>query len=131
MQAMGFTNQQLFKPKAKNEWELEKLAEEGAPFTLVRGKDETPLLGLEQLPQAILDMGEKGLKIQRYKGLGEMDADELKETTMDPSNRQLLQITMEDMAGANTIFSTLMGSSVDQRREYIEQHAKTVENLDI
>ena len=128
---MGFTNQQLFKPKAKNEWELEKLAEEGAPFTLVRGKDETPLLGLEQLPQAILDMGEKGLKIQRYKGLGEMDADELKETTMDPSNRQLLQITMEDMAGANTIFSTLMGSSVDQRREYIEQHAKTVDNLDI
>ena len=76
-------------------------------------------------------MGEKGLKIQRYKGLGEMDADELKETTMDPSNRQLLQITMEDMAGANTIFSTLMGSSVDQRREYIEQHAKTVDNLDI
>jgi DNA gyrase subunit B len=131
LQEMGFASEQIFRPKATNQWEIEQLDQAGAPFALVRGKDEEPLMGLEDLPTAILALGEKGLKVQRYKGLGEMDADELKETTMDPANRQLLQITMEDMAGANSIFSTLMGSSVELRRDYIEQHAKAVENLDV
>ena len=79
----------------------------------------------------MLQLGEKGLKVQRYKGLGEMDADELAETTMDASKRQLLQISLEDMAAANSLFSTLMGNSVESRRDYIERHAQAVANLDI
>jgi DNA gyrase subunit B len=69
--------------------------------------------------------------IQRYKGLGEMDYDELWETTMDPNRRTLLQVTLEDAMEADSIFSTLMGEDVDARRTFIQQNAKDVRFLDI
>jgi len=76
-------------------------------------------------------LGDKGIVYQRYKGLGEMNAEELWETTMDPARRLLKQVTIEDAATADALFSILMGEAVEPRRQYIQEHAKEVVNLDI
>jgi DNA gyrase subunit B len=73
----------------------------------------------------------KDMPVQRYKGLGEMNADELWDTTMDPSQRLMLQVTLEDAAQADEIFSILMGEDVEQRRSFIQRNAKDVRFLDI
>ena len=82
------------------------------------------------LLQAILEEGEKGLSIQRYKGLGEMNPDQLWETTLDPDARTFLQVKIDDLVEADDIFSKLMGDEVEPRRDFIQQNALSVENLD-
>ena len=102
----------------------------GAPATLVR-KDRSQIIhGPLDLLQAILAEGEKGLTLQRYKGLGEMNPDQLWETTLDPDARTLLQVKVEDMAEADDLFTKLMGDVVEPRREFIQKNALSVENLD-
>ncbi|SNS11640.1 DNA topoisomerase (ATP-hydrolyzing) subunit B [Antarctobacter heliothermus] len=102
----------------------------GSPSTLER-KDRGQLVhGPLDLLKAILEEGEKGLSLQRYKGLGEMNPSQLWETTLDPDARTLLQVTIDDMAGADDLFTKLMGDVVEPRREFIQQNALTVENLD-
>ena len=78
-----------------------------------------------------METGKKGLALQRYKGLGEMNPDQLWETTMNPETRTLLQVKLEDIAGVEDIFSTLMGDEVEPRRNFIQQHAQEVKNLDV
>ncbi|WP_300056714.1 DNA topoisomerase (ATP-hydrolyzing) subunit B [uncultured Roseobacter sp.] len=100
------------------------------PATLVRKDRMQTILGPLDLLDAILQEGEKGLSLQRYKGLGEMNPDQLWETTLDPDARTLLQVKVDDMAEADDIFTKLMGDVVEPRREFIQQNALSVENLD-
>ncbi len=100
-------------------------------FILDREGDEHTLLDLRSLASTVRHLGEKGMKITRFKGLGEMDAEQLWETTMDPTRRTLLQVQLEDVASANDLFTTLMGDDVEPRREFIEKHALEVKNLDV
>jgi DNA gyrase subunit B len=100
------------------------------PAKLIRKDREQPVYGPIDLLQSILEEGEKGLSLQRYKGLGEMNPDQLWETTLDPDARTLLQVKVEDMAEADDIFTKLMGDVVEPRREFIQTNALSVENLD-
>ena len=102
----------------------------GQPATLVRKDRSVPINGPLDLLATILDEGEKGLSLQRYKGLGEMNPDQLWETTLDPEARTLLQVKVEDLADADDLFTKLMGDVVEPRREFIQQNALSVENLD-
>ncbi|MBO2518997.1 MULTISPECIES: DNA topoisomerase (ATP-hydrolyzing) subunit B [Limnochorda] len=85
----------------------------------------------EELEQVLAEIGRKGATIQRYKGLGEMNAEQLWETTMNPETRTIKQVTLGDAAAADEIFTVLMGEKVEPRREFIQTHAREVENLDI
>ena len=100
-------------------------------YVVRRGDSELALEDLRGLPAAIRSMGEKGLTITRFKGLGEMNAEELRETTLDPANRTLRQVTMDDASAADDMFRILMGDKVEPRREFIEKHALEVKNLDV
>ncbi|MCL4066206.1 DNA topoisomerase (ATP-hydrolyzing) subunit B [Pseudomonas sp. GX19020] len=100
------------------------------PARLVRKDREQMIYGPGDLLKAILAEGEKGLSLQRYKGLGEMNPEQLWETTLDPEARTLLQVKIDDVAEADDIFTKLMGDVVEPRRDFIQQNALTVENLD-
>jgi Type IIA topoisomerase (DNA gyrase/topo II, topoisomerase IV), B subunit len=100
-------------------------------FVLRRGESEIGLEDLRGLLAAVRRAGEKGLSITRFKGLGEMNAEELRETTLDPANRTLLRVSMGDAAAADDLFRVLMGEKVEPRREFIERHALDVRNLDV
>ncbi|MBD3181960.1 DNA topoisomerase (ATP-hydrolyzing) subunit B [Candidatus Poribacteria bacterium] len=127
---------------------LEKLARKDITphdFITNANKDKKPLFIMENdkgeqvevaystgdLLNKILEIGKQGINVQRYKGLSEMNPDQLQSTTMDPSVRTLLQVKLEDVVEADQMFTTLMGSKVEPRREFIEKHALQVTNLDI
>jgi len=101
------------------------------PATLLRKDREVPIYGPLGLLSYILLEGEKGLSLQRYKGLGEMNPEQLWETTLDPEARTMLQVKIDDISDAEDIFSKLMGDLVEPRREFIQQNALSVENLDV
>lgn len=101
------------------------------PYVLQIGTTEQTVGSLEELLQSINQAGKQDLNIQRYKGLGEMNPSQLWETTMNPTQRTLLQVTIDDAVEADYIFTTLMGDQVDPRKAFIEHHAREVANLDI
>ena len=102
----------------------------GTPATLVRKDREQVVLGPLDLLNTVFKEGEKGLSLQRYKGLGEMNPDQLWETTLDPEARTFLQVKIEDAAEADNLFTKLMGDVVEPRREFIQENALSVANLD-
>ncbi|MCC6581342.1 MAG: DNA topoisomerase (ATP-hydrolyzing) subunit B [Phycisphaeraceae bacterium] len=95
------------------------------------GPQSRPIVNLAQIAPAVLEQGRRGVDIKRFKGLGEMDAEQLWETTMDPANRVLLRVTWDAASEAEKLFSILMGEEVEPRRKYIEEHALEVKNLDV
>ncbi len=103
----------------------------GAPFTISIGQYSEEVEDKEKLADKIMEAAQRGLYIQRYKGLGEMNPNQLWETTMDPYRRRLKRVTMEDALTADNLFSILMGNNVVPRRSFIEENALEVKNLDI
>jgi DNA gyrase subunit B len=101
------------------------------PYTIALGKKTRSAETFETLRHEVLDLAKEGIQISRFKGLGEMNADELRDTTMDPARRMLIQVEVEDATAADEIFSKLMGDQVEPRREFIEQNAKDVRFLDV
>jgi DNA gyrase subunit B len=100
-------------------------------YVLRRDGSDKGLEDLRELLDAVLSEGKKGMSLTRFKGLGEMNAEELRDTTLDPAHRRLVQVTMADVAAADEIFRILMGEKVEPRREFIEKHALEVQNLDV
>ena len=110
----------------------EHLGELGPPPYMLYGNNvESTANNFDELLQTVYSSGKKDLGVQRYKGLGEMNPGQLWDTTMDPIQRSLLQVTIEDAVEADNIFTTLMGDQVDPRKTFIEQHAREVANLDV
>ena len=101
------------------------------PFEVKRGERRNVALSFEALRGAVLELARQGVQLTRFKGLGEMNAKQLRETTMDPASRTLARVTLEDATAADTIFSMLMGDQVAPRRDFIETHAKEVKFLDV
>jgi len=109
----------------------ERTGIEGARYTLRRGENETGVEDLRSLIGAVRAAGEKGIHVTRFKGLGEMNAEELRETTLDPENRTLIKIKMDNVSEADDMFRILMGDKVEPRRDFIEKHALDVRDLDV
>ncbi|MCD6175104.1 MAG: DNA topoisomerase (ATP-hydrolyzing) subunit B [Planctomycetes bacterium] len=100
-------------------------------FIIVNGTDEFPTASLESVVPGVRQIGTRNLEIKRFKGLGEMNPDQLWETTMDPEARTLLKVRLEDAGEADRMFSILMGDNVEKRRNFIQEHALEVQNLDV
>ncbi|WP_316898079.1 DNA topoisomerase (ATP-hydrolyzing) subunit B [Pseudodesulfovibrio indicus] len=128
--AMEFFYSKLYKTAYKTYGELKETFG-GFEFTLDLKESEKPVSGLFDLYNSVIDEAHRGWSIQRYKGLGEMNPEQLWETTMNPENRIMLKVTIEDAAAANDIFMDLMGDNVEPRREFIEKNALAVQDLDI
>ncbi len=121
--AMGFSIDCLF-PQ-------DQTGIEHSRYQLRRGDSRTGIDDLRGLVAAVRSAGEKGMSVTRFKGLGEMNAEELRETTLDPANRTLVKVTMLNAGEADEMFRVLMGDKVEPRREFIEKHALEVRNLDV
>jgi DNA gyrase subunit B len=113
------------------QWEKVAATAKGPTVVLDEHDTEAPVTSLEDLWRVALEKSRAGATFQRYKGLGEMNPEQLWETTMNPETRTLLKVTMEDAVGADEMFTVLMGDAVEPRREFIEKHALDVANLDI
>jgi len=122
IEKMGFKIEQVFEPDTDSKKNAFKMDSEDD----VKGLDT-----LKECLDYVREVAKKGLHIQRYKGLGEMNPQQLWETTMDPATRTLLKVTMEDAVEADEIFTVLMGDQVEPRKEFIEKYALEVRNLDI
>ena len=101
------------------------------PYTIEIDSKQTQAETLAQIAETVLHAGKTGISTQRYKGLGEMNPDQLWETTMDPQRRTFLQVELGDLEEVETMFTTLMGDQVEPRREFIQKHATMVKNLDV
>ena len=123
LEKMGFGIQSLI-PQDRTGIEIPR-------YVLRRGDAEIALNDLRALLPGVRAAGEKGLHVTRFKGLGEMNPEELRETTLDPANRTLIQVSMRDVGAADDMFRVLMGDKVEPRREFIEKHALDVRNLDV
>jgi DNA gyrase subunit B len=108
-------------------------AQDAPLFELMEGKQVHPLFSVPEILEKVLEIGRSGVEIKRFKGLGEMNAAQLFDTTMDPAKRRLLQVKMneENMVEADQIFTILMGDIVEPRRQFIEENALNVKNLDV
>jgi DNA gyrase subunit B len=124
LKGFGIHLADLYPPGAKD-------GETVYPFRIVQDEHTVRLTSLRELLPKLRELGERGMKVVRFKGLGEMDAEELWETSMRPEHRTLLQVTMEDAAAADEMFRILMGDQVEPRREFIEKHALDVKDLDV
>jgi DNA gyrase subunit B len=111
----------------------EAVSGEKLPTKYVLASEEKliEIAGVDEILPQVLALGKAGIEIQRFKGLGEMNSDQLWETTMDPDKRVLLRVTLEEAGEAERLFSILMGEDVERRREFIEEHALEVKNLDV
>ncbi len=135
----GIGNERLIPFDFFNSVEYRKIVELGEQLTdllsedayVKRGEKTQPVSSFKQALDWLMDDAKKGQHVQRYKGLGEMNPEQLWETTMNADLRRLLQVSIEDAVGADQIFATLMGDQVEPRRDFIETHALTVENLDV
>jgi DNA gyrase subunit B len=101
------------------------------PFVVSTAKRTERAETFDQLRDVVLDLAKEGLQLSRFKGLGEMNDDQLWDTTMDPSRRLLIRVDVDDAAAADTLFSMLMGDAVEPRRDFIVQNAKDVRFLDV
>ncbi|MFM9126273.1 MAG: DNA gyrase subunit B, partial [Solirubrobacterales bacterium] len=119
-----------YKSFLKVHGELVKLA--GRPPFTVTLKERTEIApSFEGLGRSVMSVAQKGVQLSRFKGLGEMNAEQLRQTTMDPSSRTLQKVTIEDAVAADSLFSMLMGDVVEPRRNFIEDNARDVVNLDV
>ncbi len=112
-------------------WPEQRTGIQESRYRVIRGDSETGIDDLRGLLAAIRKAGEKGMTITRFKGLGEMNAEELRETTLDPKNRTLIKVSMTNAAEADEMFRILMGDKVESRRKFIEKYALEVRNLDV
>ena len=106
----------------------EKLA---TKYALVNEEQRHDVGGIAEVLPQIHRIGKSGMEVKRFKGLGEMNSDQLWETTLDPNVRVLMRVTMQEAAEAERMFSVLMGEDVERRRQFIEEHALEVKNLDV
>jgi len=118
-----------YRAMSRNKQGLEAMRTTG--FTLQKGDVIERVESLDEVLETLYKGAKKGLSIQRYKGLGEMNSEQLWQTTMDPESRRLLQVKIEDEVGADDLFTVLMGDQVAPRREFIEKNALNVKNLDV
>jgi DNA gyrase subunit B len=137
LERLGLSPEDEFEQQQENESgkrgrQTKKQQEKEEPVFKLKADGETiPIFSLRDLLHQIKERAKKGMQLQRYKGLGEMNPGQLWETTMDPQRRTLLNVKLEDAVKADEMFTVLMGDAVEPRKEFIEKHAREVTNLDI
>jgi DNA gyrase subunit B len=135
----GIYNEQLMQKEFFNSAEYRSMVELGKQLSgliedgayVQRGERKCDIFSFKQAMEWLLDESKRGQAIQRYKGLGEMNPDQLYETTLNSNTRRLLQVQIEDVVAADEVFTTLMGDQVEPRRDFIESNALSVANLDV